>query len=207
VNDIAGEHLVDFMNANGLTVCNREGAPTRQVRDSESHIDVTIASIRLASKITKWRILDEESLSDHNYINFSAEDTGVTEEANHVTRNIWHLNIEALRDATRKCNTTMGEEDTDTDTDTVSECAETLQNMMTGVLEKVAPESSIKNRRSVHRWTREIEELRKTSNRTRPVYQRKRKRAGLDMCTIEKTACKEAKLALTKAIKISKEKS
>jgi exonuclease III len=73
-NDNKGESLFEFANALGLIVCNQGNKPTWQRGDSESHIDVTMASANLAARVTNWRVLEEYSHSDHSYIEYNIED-------------------------------------------------------------------------------------------------------------------------------------
>nr|CAH7729997.1 unnamed protein product [Callosobruchus chinensis] len=44
--------------------------PTFSRRASQSFIDVTFSTQEVSKNITKWEVLDEESLSDHRYIYF-----------------------------------------------------------------------------------------------------------------------------------------
>jgi hypothetical protein len=62
------------------------------------------------------------------------------------------------------------------------------------------------HQKTVYWWTREIAELRKTSNHLRRKYQRKRRREGAEACTVEKMQAKASKHQLVKAIKQSKER-
>jgi len=66
-NDRRGEVLADLITSTGLVVCNRGNTNTFS---RGTIIDLTIASPRTAQKITKWTVLDEESLSDHYYLYF-----------------------------------------------------------------------------------------------------------------------------------------
>lgn len=67
-NDNKRESLFEFANALGLMVCNQGNKPTWQRGDSESHINVTVASANLTARVTNWRVLEEYSHSDHSYI-------------------------------------------------------------------------------------------------------------------------------------------
>lgn len=52
----------------GLIVLNRGSSPTFRRGDSGTIIDNTMASVIVAEKILKWQVLEEETLSDHQYI-------------------------------------------------------------------------------------------------------------------------------------------
>jgi exonuclease III len=62
-----GEALADLINALGLIICNKGNSSTFY---KGSIIDLTIATPNLASKVLGWKVLKEESLSDHFYITF-----------------------------------------------------------------------------------------------------------------------------------------
>lgn len=54
----------------GMVVMIRGSKPTFQRGDSHSFIDVTLARESAASKVGNWKVLEEDSLSLHNYIEF-----------------------------------------------------------------------------------------------------------------------------------------
>lgn len=64
---------------------------------------------------------------------------------------------------------------------------------------------TVSHRRTVYWWTREITELRITSNHLKRKYQHKRKRLGADACIEKQAEAKASKLELIKAFKRSKE--
>nr|CAI5837299.1 unnamed protein product [Callosobruchus analis] len=59
-----------------MVVMNDGLLPTFSRRTSQSFIDVTFATQELAKNISKWEVLDEESLSDHRYIYFEVNTKG-----------------------------------------------------------------------------------------------------------------------------------
>ncbi|XP_016655915.1 uncharacterized protein LOC107882289 [Acyrthosiphon pisum] len=66
-NDKRGDILLDMINSAGLVMCNKGQESTHA---KGSIIDLTIATPRTAQSMTKWKVLDRESLSDHYYILF-----------------------------------------------------------------------------------------------------------------------------------------
>lgn len=68
--DVRGTILVDMMSALDLHVCN-DGSPTFVRGQSLSHIDITLVSRPIAGRVSKWKVLDSESLSLHKYISFT----------------------------------------------------------------------------------------------------------------------------------------
>nr|CAI5838523.1 unnamed protein product [Callosobruchus analis] len=53
-----------------MVVLNDGLRPTFRRRESNSYIDVTIASQELAGNIRGWEVLETETLSDHMFIYF-----------------------------------------------------------------------------------------------------------------------------------------
>lgn len=72
--DNRGKALADLSASLGLIVCN-QGQPTFVRRASESHIDLTFVKRSTTCWVDGWKVLDEESLSLHKYIEFSIKTT------------------------------------------------------------------------------------------------------------------------------------
>ncbi|KAL4083587.1 hypothetical protein QTP88_028903 [Uroleucon formosanum] len=73
--DNRGRVLADLIAARGLAVCNEGKKPTF-VRDaSESHLDLTFVTQKAMRRITRWTIIEKESLSLHKYIVFNVSST------------------------------------------------------------------------------------------------------------------------------------
>ncbi|XP_043470225.1 uncharacterized protein LOC122503663 [Leptopilina heterotoma] len=68
--DRRGTLVTDMISANGLVVLNRGKEFTFRRGVSGFILDLTIASPRLARRTSEWRVLDEETMSDHQYIEF-----------------------------------------------------------------------------------------------------------------------------------------
>nr|CAI5847758.1 unnamed protein product [Callosobruchus analis] len=68
--DRRGKILCEWLATMDMVVMNDGLLPTFSRRTSQSFIDVTFATQELAKNISKWEVLDEESLSDHRYIYF-----------------------------------------------------------------------------------------------------------------------------------------
>lgn len=74
-NDNKRDLLPDVIQTLGMVVCNKGTEVTFQSCNRSSIIDITLTTQRAANKILNWRVLDTTSLSDHNYIHFSMEDS------------------------------------------------------------------------------------------------------------------------------------
>lgn len=74
--DRRGTALAEFVFSRGMVVMNTGSKPTFERSHSRSYIDVTFNTERLAGRIKKWEVLEEESLSLHNYIKMTIEGEG-----------------------------------------------------------------------------------------------------------------------------------
>jgi len=192
-NDKRGEILAELIDATGLVICNRGNASTFK---KGTIIDLTIASPRTAHGTSKWKVLDEVSLSDHFYLTFSIETGRQTIETPRVPKidiqrltttldpGKYHQFIEGM-DAERKAMSL---------TETIQSC-------------RRPPHSGKNPRKSVHWWNPEINILRRTANHLRRIHQRKRKRQGPAASATEEAQAKTAKRELVLAIKKAKESS
>lgn len=58
------------MAEQNLVVHNRGNVPTFVRRNSESFIDITFSTRKIADQITNWKVIEEENLSYHQHITF-----------------------------------------------------------------------------------------------------------------------------------------
>ena len=65
-----GEILLEYLIANNLVISNEGNNPTFLNKRSEQVLDLTLSSERIAQKITNWRVVEEDSFSDHRLITF-----------------------------------------------------------------------------------------------------------------------------------------
>lgn len=68
--DPKGGVLADWVASRNMIVLNNGDRPTIERGMSRSYIDVTLATETLARNIQAWEVLDEETMSLHNYISF-----------------------------------------------------------------------------------------------------------------------------------------
>lgn len=190
-NDKRGDILLDMINSAGLVMCNKGQEPTHQ---KGSIIDLTIATPHTAQCMTKWKVLDKESLSDHYYILFEITPGP---PKNEMRRN----KIDA-----KKLETLLKSDylsrilDKCTD---ANQCAVEITNAINGC--RPIGQIGKKARKSVHWWSPEISTLRNTANHLRRVFQRERKKHGPAGSADAKSNAKAAKRALANAIKKAKE--
>jgi len=65
-----GLELLDFITEHNLHCINKGHKPTFVTRNRKERLDVTFVSIELISKVSFWKVLDTESMSDHRFIQF-----------------------------------------------------------------------------------------------------------------------------------------
>ena len=181
--------MADMLSATGLVVCNRGSSMTFK---RGTIIDLTIATPRTAQKMSKWAVLDEESLSDHFYLSFEIN-TGSPREV--ITRTP-KIDLQKLKLSLEKCHLFPNGTDAE-------QKAESLTEKIQACRRPIHPGGN--PRRSVHWWTPDINALRSTANHLRRVFQRKRKRLGPAASRAEELDAKSAKRELVLAIKRAKE--
>ena len=86
-----GNHLAEYIIKENLFTANQGNEPTFQTHSKESVIDVTICTQETIPKITEWKVLQEESMSDHKYITFKLQSkTTTTEPKRNPRRTNWN---------------------------------------------------------------------------------------------------------------------
>jgi len=197
INDTRGEKLIEMIYSLNMIVCNEGQRPTFERDGSSSYIDITAATELTASMMYNWKVLTENSLSLHNYITFNI----ATTKSNAATPTGWNTHTMDKSKALEMVEHISPFTWPETAEDSASKMAIELEKICDSTMKK----RTRSHRKTVYWWTREIAELRKTSNHLRRKYQRKRKRQGAEACAVERAEAKSSKLQLVKAIKRSKE--
>ncbi|KAG8290744.1 hypothetical protein J6590_076433 [Homalodisca vitripennis] len=83
--------LNDWIAEHNLVIHN-VGSPTFRRNDSMSYIDLTLTTEDIAGKVVKWKVLEEENLSDHAYISFELKNDTVMSPALTIKNMGWCLN-------------------------------------------------------------------------------------------------------------------
>lgn len=99
-NDRRGDYWEEWMSALDLVVHNSGGVPTFVRGDSESFIDVTCSTQKIAKKIVGWKVLTVENLTHHRYIVFEIKENTPTrplEEKGKITNN-WNVFCAGIRE-------------------------------------------------------------------------------------------------------------
>lgn len=63
-----GTLINEWLTSLDLNIVNRGRTPTCIRKQGESIVDITIAAEEINKNIRKWRVIDQETLSDHRYI-------------------------------------------------------------------------------------------------------------------------------------------
>lgn len=160
-----GEALEEYLATTDLLVMNRGRFPTFVTRQRQEVLDITLASRDIAREVRDWRVCQEDSLSDHNTIQFSVEvdDSPPTFRRNPRRTNWPHFAEElVLR---------LGEgKDYLRTTEEVEDEADRLQEALVGAYEAATPLKEVKNRKSSSRnqwWNMELDDLRRESRQAR----------------------------------------
>lgn len=193
-----GDALANLIHAIGLVVCNRGNPTTFRRKNSESIIDITFASPSIAARTSGWRVSEDLTLSDHQYIEFKINtdhNANFTNLTMSKTRINLYRPIAALE---------AGMLDVQTQERSADECAELFTaSIKEACMEKKPTRTN--NKKSVYWWSPEIGKLRKNEIPLRRIFQRRKRRLVYDLCKLEEEKAKIAKFKLVKAIKKAKE--
>lgn len=217
VEDGRGSGLADLAASLGLEPANVGNKPTFRRLGAQSVIDVTFASASLAPRIRGWKVLDDFTDSDHNYIEFEvAPHTGPavntatagSEEADPGERLGWairKLDFTALTSYLRSTpiQGTTGEI-------TAEQAAEALDAHLARAADACMPRRSNQpsGRKPVHWWSAEISQLRTRCLAARRAYQRSRgRRVSPEGVEDLRLAFQDERKSLKLAIRKAKEDS
>ncbi|XP_063830255.1 uncharacterized protein LOC135079532 [Ostrinia nubilalis] len=204
--DVRGRALEDWVAELGLSVLNTGTAHTCVRAQGGSRVDVSFATPAVAQRVVNWRVMEEETLSDHLYIRFEVSPSTTPR----APRRTGHSAFP--RWATTKLDKEKAEEAAivqawcskgsphPSDADAGAAC---LRAALTQTCDAAMPRAQrTGNRRQVYWWSQEIADLRATSNAARRAYLRHRRRATRDPVEEERlrVAYKEAKRTLQVAI-------
>lgn len=157
---------------------------------------MTLVTAGIASRVANWQVLDEESASDHHYLEFTigAKVVQPTPALRWSTKGM----------SANKFNAAITSWHPDGNA-TAEQCALELSATLTTAIDASAPKKTPRtNRKSVYWWSPEIgRRLRKTSNHSRRTYQRLKVRG--EESDQARNAARQAKRELVPAIRDAKE--
>ncbi|KYB24913.1 hypothetical protein TcasGA2_TC034914, partial [Tribolium castaneum] len=178
-SDRRGSLLADWIAQHDLTAVNKHDEYTFQRGRAQSIIDLTLVPTYLVHKLSNWRTLDAESLSDHKYIAFTWDDNaGTTCQTSGYTG--WNLKrldkdklLSKLREAT--CESTP------------ASLNKILQRACNAAMPK---KRCFRNRRPVYWWNEKIANLRKNALKFRRTITRLRSKRQVSVMLIDGTTSK-----------------
>lgn len=194
--DARGQLITEWMSANSYVLINQGDKPTFVHQDYGSILDLTMSTEGIQPYITKWEVLDIESLSDHNYIMY-----GITQGKQLLNRTPYSHGWQVKRLNVDKLIKTLHNLDESQPPTSADDFSEELKQICDTVMPKKTKGA---RRQPVYWWNDEIAELRKDCLKKRREYTRKVRNASLRDGQILWEAYKTTKLALKNKIKSSK---
>jgi hypothetical protein len=193
-----GKHLEEYIISKQLHIMNEPSANTTfESRTGKSNIDLTLVTSNILRRISDWKISDEESNSDHNIINYDirtemSHNTKTSEQkftVNAENMEKYQENISrTVERMIRKQSNKNSEDDLDErhhkrilNDNHIAQQIEGFSEAMRRACElsfkTTKPLRVTQKLKSGPWWTKELIELRKTTNALRKKYQRTRDNA------------------------------
>ena len=180
--DTRGRQILEMASRLELIVLNTGTTSTfRRPGYRETIIDISLASGRLAARTEDWRVIEDYTASDHQYIMFRVRDgTPTTAPMRRVSPrwNLSKINLEKLSSALE-----YGQRALENIPNNLSQNARaneitdsTMRIIEQACAEAVPRKTTNRTRRPAYWWTSEIADLRKRCLRLRRESQRTRRR-------------------------------
>lgn len=198
VEDRRGQMLVEWLAEEDLIVHNRGDIPTFIRGNSESYIDITFSSRKIADKVRNWHIIEEENLSFHQHIYFEvSESRNIVGSHSGKTKKGWRFNEENMAKVAQEVGRQLRHK--------AVTSAEEFVSTITTACDNILPRKKFSNlRKPVYWWSDEIAEKRRNCLRDKRLMVRANK--GMD--GTYKARCREkytqSRAALKAAITVAK---
>jgi len=198
--DNRGKALADLSASLGLTVCN-QGQPTFVRGASESHIDLTLVTRSATCWVDNWKVLDEESLSLHKYVNFNINTVGQRGQEPSARKGWAYRKLDQakLTDALKR--------DVQSLAPTAAAACRQVVDWLTRACDASMPKSGKARRPPVPWWTADIAEQRARCHKARRIYTRLRKRTDDAGCEEQLVAFRSERKLLVIMIRAAKEEN
>lgn len=168
-SDVRGQVVTEWTAQYDFTVVNSGNKATFLRRDYGSILDLTIATPNIKTRIINWRVEEQETLSDHNYITFEVLDKNSTKSRNIQKVRGWNsrkINEQAMKHAIEEIAVKN-----------IPATPEIFSASLEHICNKAMPKKKSPRRREpVYWWNQEISEIRKNCVAKRRQYTRKVKR-------------------------------
>ncbi len=148
-----GEELEELILCFNLNVANSGGEFTFSTSRANIIIDITLVNFPTSNSLfpQNWRVLSEESFSDHKYFAF---ELGEFEEETKLTRNLKGVEWQKFTEGMNAAFSSFDESDSlETDVNCFYE-------VLYEQLDKIAPRKACKPRDGSHWWTPELSSMR-----------------------------------------------
>ena len=157
-----GEKLLDFILSYDLSIQNVGNSPTFINRVRQEIIDLTLTNRLAANLIQNWKVVDEDSLSDHRYIGFQlGADLSIIPEGRNPRKTDWTRYNELVDNGLS--NQVLPQK-----IHTVAKLNEYTNNfcdVLRSSYEEACPIRKERSGKTVPWWNRELEKLRKVSRK------------------------------------------
>lgn len=166
ISDKRGKYWEEWVAALNLNILNDGKKPTFVRGQTKSHIDITCTTEKLSRQVVKWEVLDEETLTHHQYI--------LVEIATRLRKN---------KTSTRGRPNCEWEDFKEIVSWTTKEDIETIENLESEIGE--AYRASLSNKAKSQTpfwWTNEIKKKRAEGLRLRRIATRRARQVPRDEC-------------------------
>lgn len=156
VEDKRGELVAEWMAEDDLIVHNQGETPTFIRGNSQSYIDLTFSTRKIAGSVVNWRVIEEESLSCHQHIMFAFRDGRAVDNISPISNKGWRTHINNMAKMTAEVGRILHTRDRR------SWSAEGLAWAITKACNKIFPKKGSTARKPVYWWTDKVAEARKS---------------------------------------------
>lgn len=157
--NVRGKVFAEYLATTSLRILNHGVEPTFVVGSKQSVIDVTLASAEIAKFVGDWKVMCEETLSDHRRIRFFIQcDRPAPKYGRNLQKTNWSVYDQELQ---QRIGLWIGR------VRTVDDIERELAIINTAILQsfdKACPWHKVSGRTRVPGWTSELTTLRKKAN-------------------------------------------
>lgn len=172
--DQRGEALEEFIAQHGLYIVNElSETHTFDNIHGQANIDVTLASNPVINKVKNWRVLPNQTLSDHNLIRYDIETTIGTIHCTKGSRfNIKRADWEKFADAITNARSTNHTEQAERHVG-AQEFSTKIETIITNASNGSIPKKT-RFTKSAPWWNQSLTALRSEARRARRIFQREK---------------------------------
>lgn len=161
--NLRGEELLEFILMNNLRICNIGKTPTFVIKNREEVLDITLVSNNCNINVYKWKVLEEDSMSDHKWITYELEFKAVQcKPFMNIRRANWNTFVDTFKSkidgfsSEIKCPNQL------------EESVNSLTSILNESIKRACPNMNRKNKKEQPPWWNS--ELEKLMKETRKLY-------------------------------------